>query len=731
MLNFSLLPTIMTQLEVDQRTLADYAGIKKSGMSLVCSGQRRPSLDVALKIDGFLKREWMLRKGHTKSPELSPIVFNALYPDGGGDPFDGDKLRGRKAKTTIVIPPAAVIPPTWDGITPQDKLQTASALLSVPLTVSLARPDLDPMPALAAQNIPTVAIADDDDNVAPESKEKIGFHTPYAALRCWQDAVDSWKGLCLYYTVARKNVLFAEIRERFPEYGAQEPIVGDNGVARMEYKISDNALQKRLYRCSGAKQRKRKIDPTVTAWKEKIRLHVCDGIEWIRQHSPQQKGAEGPRAFGFNRSAIQSALAREDVVRLIANPATGQVPSLHYIESLFREVGWYLNNKEDVTTFVQRTMGCNPRFAGDIIQIDGTGIPISVLGAGKERKWKVLQGCDVWSGKVWMHYGFETCEQPLWRPMLKQLLLDDLQYGNFKLQADQVSGVFTQLAYLNQTDRDGKIRGLDTIMPEVLLALAMNVQPFLHTPEHAQAKGAVEVANKLLKHRELHCECVKDVLEAHARGELKRPRKAINHAEACNLMMRARANINKRTLSRNGGVLGVRSEVWMDPQDVAERAKRSLVANAKQIWQALVAKAKLITINGHKAAVRENGFDSYAELSGIDQCDRRPTDAVGIIFPQGLLAGDDPEQFRVLMIQQPQHAAGLCRFYQLTAKVAKLNRGRFIETRPNLGEGYQAIPDTGADELRRERIQRADNYAERVLARKTGTHDEPYREIEE
>ena len=106
MIDPSKIGFLVTSLGLSQTEVADVIGIRLPHLSNIIAGRDVPSLDVAVKLDAYLKQVHFQRNGETMPPEVKQIVFNLLYPPPPTFTPDGKMRRGRN---TPPIPPGSKI----------------------------------------------------------------------------------------------------------------------------------------------------------------------------------------------------------------------------------------------------------------------------------------------------------------------------------------------------------------------------------------------------------------------------------------------------------------------------------------------------------------------------------------------------------------------------------------------------------------------------------------------
>ncbi|MBE7462305.1 MAG: hypothetical protein HS116_02320 [Planctomycetes bacterium] len=520
-----------------------------------------------------------------------------------------------------------------------------------------------------------------------------------------------------------RRAFFDAVRAQFPAHAPKS-----NPALRIAIKRS---IAQRGQ--AAPKERPRDKDPDVQATRARILESVGPALAWLRKNGTQTKGAYDLHTFGFRRSTIEEMLELTWFVKAIVNSDTGVVPTVAYIERVLREAKWFVDAHNEPEDFVQKFLGWRPRFAGDVILVDWTGIPIQVEGhvfeivnrrtGKKERRFKKFGAhiaVDAATNYTWCDLTYGDNEFATWPAFLRRLLFDDLGYAPNYLIMDKVSGVAASL--LNTNPKNKHI----AVMPEVIACVAAGTRLMLHTPERANAKGHVEVAARLIKHRELNGLSVRRVLEKQIKGTLGKPRVFDTHAEAVQLFNQIPERANKRVLSRDGLKIGPRHELWNAADEQATRARQALDPSAAVTWREIVARTKLVEVHGRAASLRMDGVRYTAELTRLDEAGLEKIESGWAwIVPPLPAAHLDPEEYRVCYVRVPEQG-GLPQFHALGAKISKKDRYGYDEVRPFIGEERYALPNTPADKTKQAIDLAAETWERQIRA--TGTTDSHPRE---
>lgn len=657
------------------------------------------------------------------TPEERDVAFRALMrlstqPENHG-PEGGKRGRGRPAKKA------------GEGFSPVEEKTS-------------------PVPAQAVALLTEGAIHGSSDNAVSAGNVQIGTGTTAADLgtpncddRCGRTAIarqprarssqesysvpmrffsveDADRAWRLASTSEETAAFYLAVRQSFAAY----------------HSLTDRSIRRIFAQRTGTKKRDRKCDPKTEEKKTRIIAAVAPALEWFRKNSTHAKGAYDTRSFGFRRSALEEILKLDRVNDAIVDPDTGEIPSRAYVEKVLAEKGFTVDARNEPDDFIQKTIGTRPRFAGDVILADFTGMPFCVEGhvlevvnkktGKKERKYKrfgMHLAVDAASNFTFANsITWGDNEQATWPTFLEWLLFESLGYVPGFLVMDQVSGVITSLLKSEPDDR--RI----TAMPEVLAFVAAGTCLHVHTPERANAKGGVESAAKLMKHRELNAMTVRKCLEHHMRGVMAKPRHLTAHSEVPRMIAEMTQNANKRLLNRDGLTLGPRHEIWSEPEEIARRNETALAPEARSTWREIVSKSKVVWCSGKTAYLKIDGVRYLAELGGLEEAAQhgltKIQDAKAWIVPPLPSAKADPEEYRVCLIQQPDKG-GLPRFHKLTARPSKKDKYGFDDMRPFFGLGYHAQGETRADEIKKNRDQIAKAWPAIVAGLREGTTGEP------
>lgn len=726
-MNFTQLNDVTHLLKISRNDLASAAGVTVQQIGLLCNAKSSPSFSVAQKIEAFVSR--IYNDVRPLTPEtLDQFVWSTLFPYA---PYPSNNTTPRTPRQTK----SKTNPNEKDS--PCPKTQSS---------------DTNSNPNSLSQNTSSGGLlqanvnSTETQNSSPKESEVTGQDANLHASADRAGPPVSLPVLNCDFSIA------ASAAKVFPAIFAQGRAATDAFItecykhpwtfskhAKPERPESRRARVVRLLTrlAGGVSLRVRSCDPDVTQRKNRLFANICAFIAYERKKNTQSKGAYDLHTFGHRNATLDMMLKNEKFSEMITDPRTGEKATREQCEAVLRENNWLVDSRNDVLDFIAETIGTRPRYRGDEIMADWSGLPVKVDTAAfevvnkrtgkKEKRFKKFGfhvAVDVSTNYTWVDLTYGDNEYATWFGFLRNLFFRDLGYAPGWLIMDKVSGVLPSLQNINPDD------GFANVNP-ILIAIAGGGTRFnMHTPAHAQAKGNVEVAGKLFKHRSFHGASVRKMLQQHMNGVLRSPRHVICHAEVNQLFEEARADVNQHILCRDGIELYKRCDGWNeDNEDKAIRNNDRYVSNAEAIIEDIAARTKVVVCNGNLVDLRINGVRYYAELSGFEeQGIAKPKGAKALIIPNGIKASDDPDGYRVCLVEDAEKG-GLPRFASLTAKVCQKDKEGFDIIRPFRGQGYHAKPTTQADEVRREKAQGVRDWAKIVTGKvnaKQGTTDDEY-----
>lgn len=515
----------------------------------------------------------------------------------------------------------------------------------------------------------------------------------------------------------------AALRELY-QHVASQPWSARNGEKR-----SEPAVQKWIARTADIQVRERRKDTGAQRKRQAI-LEILRGPIAQRRSESHDKGA-GEYAMG-SLTAITKGVLRDPVIleKLTQHPAIlGKVPSISNIVRLLSEYRGGADNHADVRDHLEKTIGFRAAWAGQVAVVDATGWPVRFrYGDNREnhKRWLYLL-CDVASARLLAANRSATSESEGWRPQdnperndVMLGFLRELGFAPEWLVNDAVSTLTDGLRHLKLG-----MHPAEKISAGVLLWLAAGVRPYVRMGARPTGGAHVERAVHTTKDKLAELGTQR-AIEKESKGcGLQRLNHCDNELEFLNQISTAIAEINETQLKRRGCPLG-RNELYELNTGAVQREGRKLAsdlfrANDEGLskWWQIVGDCKLGQVSAGRVAVRINGKAWTAELETPEsgwEC--RPEEKHALILPPGARHNDDPEAFRILVIETD---GARVQYHPATARTIKVDEYYQETSKPLIG-GFQKKPDTAADEFSRLRNTDAADYRKHL---KTGTTDEP------
>lgn len=477
------------------------------------------------------------------------------------------------------------------------------------------------------------------------------------------------------------------------------------------------ALAARLRRASGACLRNRQADPDLDARKEALATYTLSFAAKIEKQA-HSKGAYQRRSWLSFRPVLEGLLDVE-AWRERAETILGREVNLAMLERIFRSrFGGLSPVERGADEYLQRTVGFRPEWCGQVVQIDGSEIPVEVLnGWGRARRdgdlAQIFLACtDMGSLRTLIYRQADTSEVHLWDPALQEWMFG-LGFAPEMVIADEVGRSFNALRYAKEGEAPNLSLG-------VRLWLAAGVRPYCHKPGNPRGKAAVESGGvKSFKNTAKRFLCARWAAKELA-GMARYYKGAADYRtldsenEWCEILAACEGALNARLLQRMGMP---RQAAWdADPLGVEKRAERALAADARETYRGICARAHVWTVAGNsKLLARHNGRRAYADL--VTPLPDAANDRTAIMFPCGLLKRDeqyDGELWRGVVVQD---RAGQPVYHAVEALCAKQSFLGFDLNKPTIHEHAVNVP-----ELRHERRKRA---WDRAAVLKEGTTGQP------
>ncbi|MCW8128949.1 MAG: hypothetical protein KIS92_01065 [Planctomycetota bacterium] len=488
-------------------------------------------------------------------------------------------------------------------------------------------------------------------------------------------------------------------------------------------KPTRGAIAAKLRRASGARLRNRGADEGLAARQEALAGFTLGYASKIEKQG-HSKGAYQRRSWMDFRATLLACLD-VDEWRERAETILGRAVNLSLLERIFRpRFGGLSPMERAAEKYLQETMGCNPEYSGQVVQIDGSGLPVEVAnGWGRARRDGELQqiflACtDMGSLRTFIYREANTHEIHMWDPALQEWLFR-LGFAPEMVIGDEVGRSFNALRFLDE----GKTPNLTL---GVRLWLAAGVKPYCHLPGNARGKGAVESggikAMKSTVKRFLAARWIaKELAGTAPYSDGAADYRAVeSESEWCALLSQCEDALNARMLQRKGLS---RQEAWdADPLGVEKRAERALAADARETYRDICSRVRVWKVAGNtKLIARKDGRRAFADLRDpLPACSH---DRLAVMFPAGLRAGDDAfggDLWRGVVVQDRK---GQPEYFPVEALCPKQSWLGFDLNRPTINEHPVAIP-----ELEHQRKRRAWSEA---AAMREGTTGGPVAPAEE
>jgi len=346
----------------------------------------------------------------------------------------------------------------------------------------------------------------------------------------------------------------------------------------------------------------------------------------------------------------------------------------------------------------QLTIGQSVEYAGQYLQLDGTGIPIRVSNPrGSARNDNTYSHyaaflTDVASLRTLIGCEATRSEVGLWSPLLMRFFEQE-NYAPERLTMDEGGRGLNAIRH----QEAGKPVALEK---GIRLALAVGVHPHCHEARMPRGKGAVESGGVSSGKSSLKRVLVRRYAAA-ILNEIKHIpesyRDLSGHLEFQEIMNEWELCLNARVVKRIGDGKLSRLMAWLLPEFVARRNERALIADWKDQYSGVVNQGFCMEVRGENKLFWKGARAELRTPLG------RPVSegSVAILFPGGLRAGDDQfdgDLLRGVVIEDRQ---GSPRYHSIEAlKVRKSFLG-FEVDRPTANEHPIAMPETDHERRRR------------------------------
>ena len=513
-------------------------------------------------------------------------------------------------------------------------------------------------------------------------------------IRTREDACEAYRALRHNYTQAGKRALYNTIRTIFVDF----------------HDATDNRIQKWLRRKTGVVLRKCETKS------DRINAAIRDVLgPAIASHAKDShdKGA-GEYSISQRRNLIRGAMRAPAIIEVIESHPDlrgRDLPSVEKIETLLR-ARFGPASRENYRDHLERCIGFRAEYAGQVIIVDATGWPVTYRTGevrGRQKAWLFL-AADVASAHLWVSETVATSESEGWRPQdnpgAQDVMLQFARALGFWpewLINDKISTLTTRLSSIGKGGHPSEYLSLGT-----LLWFAGGVRPYVRMGGRPTGGAAVESAVRSLKGKLAEISTAKaiqkecDGLGSRAITEYD------SRLEFIAAKTQAVAELNARVLSRRGCPLtreqllqierGVQArdnraqagDLW----DCVDPATGEVMETGVPKWRRIVAAAKPGQIIRGRVSMKLNGKPWTAEVTAPDGgWDFSVEEKDALILPPGARHNDDPESFRLIVIDDER---GNPRYQTATAKAIKVDEYWQDLSYPVIGQ-YKALPWNRAD----------------------------------
>ena len=405
-------------------------------------------------------------------------------------------------------------------------------------------------------------------------------------------------------------------------------------------------------------------DRAIQARNERVADYLAGILARVARDS-HSKGAYSERDWSDRRPGLHALLAVPEHAARVAELCGGRRLGLPSLERILRGEYGRMDALERASNYVQLTTGLRADWAGEIVYLDATGLPVNVerslsIARGSDsrarpKRW--IYGCqDLASSRMWLHDERDVSTRPAaWNAALWSHLFA-LGHAPEIAIMDRESGVFAQLDHLDP-DRPAPL------IDAVLLWVAAGVEIHTHTPNRPQAGAPIERGFRTAKN-ELKRILVRDALARELRtGQAAHYRRLSTEHEWARARAEWEAALDARPLRQSGLT---RAEAWALPQFAVKREARALVPDARERAMEIIAGHRVMSVCGGTVRAKRDGKTIRAELT--DPAARRLENCAALVIPSGMRVGDDPDLFRVLVVEPRQ---GLNKYHRLEARAVR------------------------------------------------------------
>ncbi|MCZ7645257.1 MAG: hypothetical protein M5U26_08235 [Planctomycetota bacterium] len=326
----------------------------------------------------------------------------------------------------------------------------------------------------------------------------------------------------------------------------------------------------------------------------------------LRAKFRNTKGAGKPRAW-MDLLATILGCWDEPEFQAQAEALYGAQLSALTFERIFRaHFGGLSPVERAMDAYFQRTEGLLPEYAGQIVQMDGSELPVHVLqGWGRARKdgkidrvFAALTDCA--SLRTWLRCEGTRSEVYLWSPLLIRFF-EETGFAPELIMGDEGGRGFASLRH----QKPGEPLSLE---PGIRLALLAGAAPHTHTPGLARTKGSVEAggikSTKSTVKRVLVRRFVSALLrelKSATPGIVPRDYRLIESEAAwTEIFGEVEGALNARCVRRAADGHWSRAQIWAHDAFAEARSRRALAAGWQERWQGLVAQGVAMRLRGQR-----------------------------------------------------------------------------------------------------------------------------------
>ena len=613
-------------------------------------------------------------------PEYIDVAFrSALYDLWPKPPVDPGSARGKGKQSRFSrggnISPVKVAPHQKSA----HRIQLVAARLDARTLNVVSAPISEPDPIKESP-------APDLDRAAKRGVEFSPFPTP--ALFSWSssDLSDEARAVRLWRDLSCMQPLPRGVMDAFIEAIITQRPTWMGAPTR-------GAIVAKLRRASGTRLRARTADDQLSKRKEALARFTLGYVAQIEGQG-HSKGAYQRRSWMSFRPALESLLDVGEW-RQRADEILGRDVNLPLLERIFRPLFGGLSPMERAAEdYMQRTLGFRAEYAGQVVQIDGSELPVNVLnGWGRARKdgdlaQTFLVCTDMDSLRSMIYREASTSEVHLYDPALQEWLFR-LGFAPEMTIGDEIGRAFNALRYLKEGEAP-------TLTLGVRLWLAAGVKPYCHKPGNPRGKAAVESGGvksfKNVVKRFLSARWVAKELAGCApyyKGAADY-RTVESESDWRGMLQQCEQALNNKLLQRAGLT---RQETWdSDELGVQKRNERALAPDARETFREICNRARVWQVAGNtKLLARHNGQKAFADL--LTPLPDSATDRLAVMFPAGLRAGDEKyggDLWRGVVVQD---RAGQPTYHAIEALYAKRSHSGVDLSMPTIHDHVQALPE--------------------------------------